>query len=248
MCTYRYTWRTSIHIWMSSPGHWARRGRRAPATHVGNFGAFSKISSSDSSYSDPNSHCVRANEFGWFSQYSMHHSAPDRPLSEAHAKWVAKVAKSYQSFWPGYLGYSWLMRPDVPTSYVEMASLQGNMLLFQEHLESNCLRMRPFNVWQLLNSVSISCLWTMEDTTEKFFALKCFEHQPSQYAIQAQTLCVKYLAIYNWCSENQEERSHCHHRTSPKYSVWQFGASAYRTIPYHITRECNIPFHSIMLY
>ena len=248
MCTYRYTWRTSIHTWMSSPGHWARRGRCAPATHVGNFSAFSRISSSDRFYSYPNSYCVRANEFGWFSQYSMHHSAP-RPVSEAHEKWVAKGAKSYQSFWPGY---SWLMRPDIPTSYVEMASLQA---IVQK-------------IKNILSRIAFECVLSMFGSCSTAFAYHAFEpwripqkssllwnvlsislfNIPFKHKRFALCLAGTYLAIYSWCSEDQEERSHCHHRTSPKYSVWQFGAFAYRTIPYHITTECNIPFHNIMLY
>ena len=50
--------------------------------------------------------------------------------------------------------------------------------------------------------------------------------------------------IYSWCSEDQEERSHCHQRTSPKRD----NLGHLHTVPYHITTECNIPFHNIMLY
>ena len=239
MCTYRYTWRTSIHIWMSSPGHWARRGRCAPATHVGNFSAFSRISSSDRFYSYPNSYCVRANEFGWFSQYSMHHSAP-RPVSEAHEKWVAKGAKSYQSFWPGY---SWLMRPDIPTSYVEMASLQA---IVQK-------------IKNILGRIAFGCVISMFGSCSTAFPYHAFEpwRIPQRSSLLWNVLSISLLGVY-------------HSSTDAMRCTWLFIADVQKikkkgviatiaplqntvcdnlghlhTVPYHTTSQQNVTFHSI---
>ena len=239
MCTYRYTWRTSIHIWMSSPGHWARRGRCAPATHVGNFSAFSRISSSDRFYSYPNSYCVRANEFGWFSQYSMHHSAP-RPVSEAHEKWVAKGAKSYQSFWPGY---SWLMRPDVPTSYVEMASLQA---IVQK-------------IKNILSRIAFGCVISMFGSCSTAFPYHAFEpwRIPQKSSLLWNVLSISLLnmpfrrkryalSIWPFITDVQKIKKKGVIATiAPLQNTVCDNLGHLHTVPYHTTSQQNVTFHSI---